>query len=175
MESFEDSISRKREEIVRERETYPYRVAVLGPGEAHATFFKRRQMLESLKEENFEAFFPEDVVDMNSPISVRDQEKLILNDSKVDWIIVLDTSEGPFGELATYVQEPTIVIKTFVLFSADYYTPQRSYPTDILEHYNNRWRFTKEELERCDLVRECMTRARNGRLLAWPELRSMYF
>ena len=101
--------------------------------------------------------------------------KSAVSDSKVDWIIVLDTSEGPLGELAAFAQEPTIVIKTFVLFPKDYYTPQESFPSDILEHYINRWRFNKEELERCDLVRECMTRAQRGRVQAWPELKSMSF
>lgn len=175
MASFEDSISRKRDQIVRERQSYPYRVAVLGPGETHATFFKRRQILESLKDEDFNAFFPEDIVDLNSPMSVLEQERLILRGPDVDWIIVLDSSEGPLAELAAYAQEPAIVIKTFVLCPEDYYTPKESYPTDILEQYNNRWRFTKEELERCDIVHECMTRARIGRLQAWPKLRSKSF
>lgn len=170
MNSFEHSISVKRAGIVNQLRSIRLVVAVLGPGEGHPSFPKRCQIRDSLVADGIEAFFPEDVVDKNSGLSLLDEERMILEDQQVGLVVALDTSEGPLAELSAFAQIPLITKKTVVLVPDDYYAPGANFPSDILERYSNRWRFTREELLECSLVRECTSRARNERLANWPPL-----
>ena len=165
MESFREQFLANVDKLVADQQAVPYRVAVLGPGEDHQAYFKRRQIRDTLVDEKFAPFFPEELVDEDLPISAVEQERIMLRDVDVDFIVVLEHSEGPLSELAEYSNEEAIVLKTFVLIPESYYTPQESYPTGVIEQYNNRWRFTEEELNVCSVVHQCMTRARNLRIL----------
>ena len=175
MESFENVVARRREQIVSEQQSNEYRVAVLGPGEEHATFFKRRQILDALLEEKFDAFFPEELVDLESTLPAVDQERLILLNEGVNLIVILNSSEGPLAELASFAKDAAIVSKSIVMCPSSYYSPQSTFPTDVLEQYVNRWRYDEDEFQRCDVVRECMTRARTSRVIRWSGLESQMF
>lgn len=175
MESFEERIARRRHELVIQQQSTPYKVAVLGPGESHRTFFKRREIHDALMAEKFDAFFPEAQVENDLPLSIPDQERDLLRDSEVKWIIVLETSEGPLNELATFSEIDEIVDKTFVLIPEEFYTPGQSYPTSVIQLYENLWRFSEEELQQCNLVSECMFRARRRRISLWNGLHSQQF
>ena len=172
MSSFQEAISAQREQLVTQMKSFPIVAAVLGPGEKDVTYLKRCQIRDTLVAQAVDAFFPEDLVDPHSELPLLDQEELILADRRVNLIFVLNTSEGPLAQLSAFARNLDITSKTTVLVPEEYYIPGETFPTDIMERYSNRWRFSPAELKRCDLVRECTSRARLERLSNSPLLRS---
>ena len=113
-----------------------------------------------------EAFLPEDYIVDSPAVSDIDQERDLLRNSDIDLIIALDNSVGVLGELASFENDPEIVKKSFILYPAENYNPV-TYAADIVQQYWNRMSFSREELERCDLVTECEERAKAFRKMKW--------
>lgn len=143
-------------------------MAVLGPADpVNEGRAKRDEILRALIESGMDAFLPEDYV-VDSDVSDTDQERILLRNPNVDWILVLDKSEGPLAELAAFQPEPQIARKSLVMHPAQY-TGTGSFTANVLEQFPHRLPFSDEEFERCDLVRACEDRARAHRTIKWRE------
>ena len=161
MREFEESILRDRARLADSRRRASIRIAVLGPAESNDPANKRNQIRDALDTRGHEVFFPEQLANNESDVSLLDQELQMLSRRDVDWIVVLETTAGPLAEVSAFVSVPAIRSKTFLLIPEEYYAPGSTFPTDIAEQYSSRWRFSNEELEQCLVVREVWTRARN--------------
>jgi hypothetical protein len=159
IESFKDHVQRQIREIEKELLRQPFRVAVLGPGRSSDRFQKRQQILDALKNIHCDAFMPEDFIDKHSLIPEDEQERLILSNSDVDFIIALNMSEGPLAELAVYSNNSAIVQKTFVLLP-EQFSSSGTFPSLILDRYPMRWPYDDHEFRECELVGECISRAK---------------
>ena len=139
----------------------PFRVAVLGPAdptndEGRA---KRGEILQSLIDIGMKAFLPEIHVVDSPAVSDTDQERIILRNPNVDFIVALDTSVGVLGELASFQNDLEIVRKCFVMYPAENYNPV-TYTADVVWQYWMRIKYPHEEFEQCELVSECVSRAK---------------
>jgi hypothetical protein len=150
----------------------PFSVAVLGPGETQESYPKRNQIRQELIGDGFEAFLPEEIVLMDESLDVLRQEIAILEDELVDFVCILNTSPGPGQELAAFADIDSIVEKSFLLCPDKYYQPGRTFPSDVIEQYDNRHIFSKKAYDECRVVRECISRARVRRVRKQKQLSS---
>ena len=169
-----DSILDKRRGIEEQHtSTVRLRVAVLGPGFSNpddSASEKRLQIRDSLRLDGHDPFFPEDLVDTQSNVPFLEQERLLLEEPDVHLVIILDSSAGPLAELAGFESVREIVSKTAVLCPFDYYDVDDSLPTNVVQSYHVRWRYTVEELEACTVVAECRKWAYNVQAGSWSGL-----
>ena len=160
------------------RNTSPLSVAVLGPGLQNSEdpwgAKKRRQIYDALQQEGHAPFFPEQLVARGTPGALI-EEREILRESSVDWILLLHTrvSAGTLMELSLVLNFPELAAKTTVLFPTDYYDPYNALAANsvhVLEAPP--LLYTDHQLSSCSLVAECKAlatvRCEAKSSLNWP-------
>ncbi len=158
-----NDIARYIEELTQR----PFRVLVFGPGEEHATFWKREEIVEALRRQTgFEVFIPEELSGVFPSELFLDQQEEILGRHS-DLVIVLDSSEGPLTELARFSFDRRFLRKAFVFYPRRYLrnvSETRTFPGDVLAKFQHQsYPYTEDEFERCDLVGRVIAVARSYR------------
>ena len=162
------------------------RIAVLGPNLEEIGNIgtrKRYQIADALKDDGHEPFFPEQHPLMDDPPSFwLDQERQLLGDSSVDFVIILHTdgsagglSGGALMEIANFVSVPAIRFKTGILFPSKFYNPSQSLPGNTVQAYTKKMLYREDDMESCELVAECRRWADTRLKDLSPDLQSEAF
>ena len=173
--SLSNSVATKFRQPIRPRlDDRALKIAVLGPGLGGDNFGsrKRRQILESLREDGHAPFFPEDFVDSGSPFeSVLTQECELLSDSNVDLVIILHTenSMGVLMEIARFEEFPEIKAKTALLFPMRFYYDE-GLPANTAQSYLVVHPYSEEQYETCRVVGTCRSWASSYKSRLWPAM-----
>ena len=177
IETFDDIISAKLNSERRNAPlSSPLRIAVLGPNLDNADdpgTRKRRQIHDVLERDGHYPFFPETYVDTSQPFDTWiEQERVILSDSAVDLVIVLNTptSIGVILEIGNFVSAPVIRNKTAIMHPIEYYTPDDSLAANTIRAYLVQMPYTEEQMSVCQLVSECRIWVRRRQIGEWPGL-----
>ena len=147
------------------------RIAVLGPGEHPLGMAKRKEIRDVLREDGHCALFPEDHVDLERLDRTGvDQERDLLEQDDVHLVIALVTegSIGVVAELTDFRHAPAIMDKAAVLFPTKYYNPTGNIASNIAEDYIIKFPYTDQQLEDCQVVRECRHWAYSMAVGRWP-------
>ena len=137
-------------------------IAVLGPksddDNPDQGGLKRRAILNALKRDGHNPFFPEDKV-AQDPVGPRllEQERQLLRTPEVDLVVILYTpnSPGALQEIAYFMDDPLIVSKTGILYPYDFYDPGGNLFTDTLSEYHVKQPYSDQHLKNCSVVGEC--------------------
>lgn len=137
-------------------------VAVLGPsvGDGNETpgGRKRKQIRNALTDDGHQAFFPEEHATSN-PLgpSLLAQERNLLDNPDVDLVIILhtDRSIGTLQETAYFIDYPSIVAKTGVLYPSKFYRAGANMFSDTVSNYLVRMPYSDRQFQACELVSEC--------------------
>jgi hypothetical protein len=155
-QTFEDEFERLKHMVV----WTPLKVLVWGPGPAATRVHEKRVRIRDLIRDTFpnaDVRFSEDlpaIVD-DGVLSQRDQELWHL--AACDLCVVLDVSEGPSSEIATYC-DTRDAYKLFIL-TPDRYRDSNSFPADLRKHKVQAF-FSDQEFDECKLVEKAVERAR---------------
>ena len=175
--SLSNSVASKFRQTIRPRLVdRALKIAVLGPGLGGNNFGlrKRRQILESLREDGHAPFFPEDCVDSDSPFeSVLAQECELLSKPDVDMVIILHTenSMGVLMEIARFEEFPEIKAKTAILFPMRFYYDE-GVPSNTVRSFMIVHPYTEEQYETCRVVGTCRSWASSYKSRLWPAMQS---
>lgn len=162
-------IQRRIENKIQQQEAkirqIPFVVFVFGSGKEYPVpeyHRKRKDIINSLTEEGFSVYTCEDLsADLPSELSLVEQEAIQAEEA--DWLIFLNTSEGPLAELSSYCTNPNFIRKAFVLYPAKYdpvTNKSLTFPQAVLQNYPYTLAYNEAQLDRCDLVLLCRDRAK---------------
>ncbi len=173
-DTFDDIIAAKlnneRQRVSRSR---PLNIAVLGPNLNNTDdpgTLKRKQIFDALKSDGHHPFFPETYIDTSQPSDTWiEQERVILSDSSVDLVIILNTTRsiGVILEIGNFVNAPEIRNKTAVMHPIEYYTPDYSLAANTIRAYLVQLPYTEEQMLACQLVSECRIWVRRRQIGEW--------
>ena len=181
-DTFADLISTKvRELVAAHKANVTLNIAVLGPrldGEENLGSRKRQQIYDALHADGHRPFFPEQFVDRStSVVPFLEQERHFLADANVDLILILYASGayGAYGEIMNFVSDPTIRVKTAVLYPIEHYSPDASLGANTVREYPFKMPYNCEQLISCQLVSECRKWANDKASGLWPMLNPSMF
>ena len=147
----------------------PFSVLVFGSGPKLEKYHKKRQdIIKRLKEEGFDAYTCEEL-SKDIPSSVPATEQEVLQTESADWLIFLDTSEGPLSELSNFCVIPSILKKAFVLYPAKY-GKEETFSKAVLRNYPYTHAYKESQFTRCDLVPICLDTAKALRRAKYLEV-----
>lgn len=145
----------------------PCTVVVLGPGsnaQNQEGWNKRKRIARELRRHGFDVVFPEERLRAGGDVPLLWAEVTYLRNEDIDFVIVLNhQAPGVLAELSVFNQYPELVQKMCVLHPEGYLptgaTPQ-TVGADVLASYPNRLPYASESFSKCNLVNECVKRAK---------------
>jgi len=158
-----DRLRSKVRRLQRERGSRVFRILVFGPGPEHSTYYKRVELENALRGVN--GF---DVLTVES-LGLRTEDELFLMTQEIaiqeeaDFVLVLESSEGPLSELSYLASVSGFVRKTYVLHPEEYLGDPRnpsSVPGDILAHYYMSFAYSRDDFAACRVVAKGVAVAR---------------
>lgn len=149
-------------------------IAVLGPSTGNAERNpggeKRQQILDALIADDHRPFFPENSVELGHKVlSLLEQERLLLDSPDVDLVIILhtETSAGVLQEIGYFINYPSIMDKTAILYPERFYKPGKNLASDTVSRYLVRTPYTNRLFRECSLVSECRSWANAMAIGRW--------
>lgn len=153
----------KIKESIKKREKawdkVPFSVLLWAPGDNEALKKKREQIIKVLGECGFSVHTGEGVGEQT-------KSKLRLGDEELshwvgfDAVIVLEGGVATAMEIASYHLLPNFCEKCIIFHPVDW-SPSlhgKSYPTDVLSVFPNRFPYRDEDIKECLLIKECLHR-----------------
>ena len=156
-------IENKLQQLEAKLRQIPFAVFVFGSGKQYPKYYRKRQdIINSLRQEGFSVYTCEDLsTDLPSALSLVEQEAIQAEEA--DWLIFLNTSAGPLAELSSYCTNPNFIRKAFVLYPAKYdpvTNKSLTFPQAVLQNYPYTLAYNENQLNQCDLVPLCTSRAK---------------
>lgn len=137
----------------------PFSVLLWAPGDSEKLKNKREHILKALEEHGFD-------VHTGEAVAEHTKSKLRLGDEELShWrqfnaVIVLEGGVATAMEVASYSLFADFCEKCIVFHPVDWSpsTRGRTYPSDILAIFPNRFPYRDEDINKCMLVEECLHR-----------------